>query len=221
MGWVMLPVQLGQFLSHAWKTGLVQGYGYVSLKITLFRMQGLGGDELRSLILILILIGVNLFDACPMFHAAWNTSVKWCVWCLSITGFPIAFSLISMWCCWSSDCGKRLVTSSVEPAFEGQKDAAIPGHLFLSLLSGSIFFTLWWTNMAGWKMDTQKKRWFVRLFWGLNVITRWWFQIFFIFAPKIGEDSQFDEHIFQRGWFNHQPDYFCRSCLFLAQLYIW
>ena len=35
------------------------------------------------------------------------------------------------------------MTSSVEPAFEGQKDAAIPGHLFLSLLSGSIFFTLW------------------------------------------------------------------------------
>ena len=22
--------------------------------------------------------------------------------------------------------------------------------------------------------------------------TRWWFQIFFIFTPKIGEDSQFD-----------------------------
>ena len=32
----------------------------------------------------------------------------------------------------------------------------------------------------------------------------WWFQLFFIFTPKIGEDSHFDEHIFQRGWFNHQ-----------------
>ena len=30
-------------------------------------------------------------------------------------------------------------------------------------------------------------------------------QIFFIFTPKIGEDSHFDEHIFQMGWFNHQP----------------
>ena len=29
---------------------------------------------------------------------------------------------------------------------------------------------------------------------------RWWFQIFFIFTPKIGEDFQFDEHIFQMGW---------------------
>ena len=29
--------------------------------------------------------------------------------------------------------------------------------------------------------------------------------IFFIFIPKIGEDFQFDEHIFQMGWFNHQP----------------
>ena len=28
----------------------------------------------------------------------------------------------------------------------------------------------------------------------------WWFQIFLIFTPNFGEDSQFDEHIFQRGW---------------------
>ena len=35
-------------------------------------------------------------------------------------------------------------------------------------------------------------------------VTGWWFQIFFIFTPKIGEDSQFDEHVFHRGWFNHQ-----------------
>ena len=35
--------------------------------------------------------------------------------------------------------------------------------------------------------------------------TRWWqLKYFFIFTPKIGEDSQLDEHIFQRGWFNHQ-----------------
>ena len=24
--------------------------------------------------------------------------------------------------------------------------------------------------------------------------------------PKLGEDFHFDEHIFQRGWFNHQPE---------------
>ena len=28
--------------------------------------------------------------------------------------------------------------------------------------------------------------------------TRWWFQIFFIFTPKIGEDSHFDEY-FSKG----------------------
>ena len=28
--------------------------------------------------------------------------------------------------------------------------------------------------------------------------------IFFKFAPLLGEDSHFDEHIFQLGWFNHQ-----------------
>ena len=36
-----------------------------------------------------------------------------------------------------------------------------------------------------------------------EINTRWWFQIFFIFTPKIGEMIQFDEHIFHRGW-NHQ-----------------
>ena len=25
-----------------------------------------------------------------------------------------------------------------------------------------------------------------------------------LFTPNLGEDSHFDEHIFQRGWFNHQ-----------------
>ena len=35
---------------------------------------------------------------------------------------------------------------------------------------------------------------------GLVVAT----QTFFIFTPKIGEGSHFDEHIFQMGWFNHQ-----------------
>jgi len=28
---------------------------------------------------------------------------------------------------------------------------------------------------------------------------------FLLFSPLFGEDSHFDEHIFQMGWFNHQP----------------
>ena len=44
-------------------------------------------------------------------------------------------------------------------------------------------------------------------------LTRWWFQIFFIFTPKFGEDSHFDEHIFQMGWFNHQPVKQVKCCL--------
>ena len=31
--------------------------------------------------------------------------------------------------------------------------------------------------------------------------------VVFISTPNLGEDSHFDEHIFQRGWFNHQLDY--------------
>ena len=34
---------------------------------------------------------------------------------------------------------------------------------------------------------------------------RWWFQIFFMFIPKIGEDEPISTHIFQISWFNHQP----------------
>ena len=35
-------------------------------------------------------------------------------------------------------------------------------------------------------------------------MTRWWFQIFFYFHPYLGKNNQFDDHFFQRGWFNHQ-----------------
>ena len=31
---------------------------------------------------------------------------------------------------------------------------------------------------------------------------------YFLFSPLLGEMIQFDEHIFQMGWFNHQPDFF-------------
>ena len=40
-------------------------------------------------------------------------------------------------------------------------------------------------------------------------ITRWWFQICFISIPTWGRWTQFDDHIFQMGWFNHQLDNFC------------
>ena len=34
---------------------------------------------------------------------------------------------------------------------------------------------------------------------------RWWFQ-FFSCSPVLGEMIQFDEHLFQMGWFNLQLD---------------
>ncbi len=40
--------------------------------------------------------------------------------------------------------------------------------------------------------------------------TRCWFQTFFIFTPKLGEDEPILTNIFQRGW-NHQPDNFLVS----------
>ena len=39
--------------------------------------------------------------------------------------------------------------------------------------------------------------------------TRWSFQIFLISIPTVpGEMIQFDEHILQMGWFNHQLEDF-------------
>ena len=46
---------------------------------------------------------------------------------------------------------------------------------------------------------------------GKYTIPRWWFQTFFIFNPKIGEDEPILTNIFQMGWFNHQPV----DCFFL------
>ena len=42
---------------------------------------------------------------------------------------------------------------------------------------------------------------------------------YFLFSPLFGEDSQFDEHIFQTGWFNHQRDNFdiALSLLFVVR----
>ena len=38
---------------------------------------------------------------------------------------------------------------------------------------------------------------------------RWWFKIYFFqFSPLFAEMIQFDEHIFQMGWFNHRLDQF-------------
>ena len=37
-----------------------------------------------------------------------------------------------------------------------------------------------------------------------DFLSRWWFQIFFIFTPILGEDEPILTNIFQMGWFNHQ-----------------
>ena len=52
-----------------------------------------------------------------------------------------------------------------------------------------------------------------------STITRWWFQIFFIFTPILGEDSHFDEHMFQMSW-NHL-DQFLTENLVLQPEVVW
>ena len=47
---------------------------------------------------------------------------------------------------------------------------------------------------------------------------RWWFQICFYIHPEPwGNDSQFDEHIFQMGWSNHQLVMLEYKCTFVSR----
>ena len=43
---------------------------------------------------------------------------------------------------------------------------------------------------------------------------------YFLFSPLLGEMIQFDEHIFQMGWFNHQLGFYddCCLCMFVSSL---
>ena len=59
-------------------------------------------------------------------------------------------------------------------------------------------------------LQKKKKAWFLWYmlcitigYSGFKNLSRWWFQILFIFTPNLGEMIQFHEHIFQMGW-NHQ-----------------
>jgi len=39
----------------------------------------------------------------------------------------------------------------------------------------------------------------------VEIVTGWWQLTCFLFLPlKFGEMIQFDEHVFQMSWFNHQ-----------------
>ena len=44
-------------------------------------------------------------------------------------------------------------------------------------------------------------------------ISEWWFQLFYNFTLKNGEDEPILTHIFQRDWFNHQPDFYVKTTL--------
>jgi len=46
-------------------------------------------------------------------------------------------------------------------------------------------------------------------------------KIFVIFIPKIGELIQFDDHIFQMGWFNHQVARCCWKDVFFTSSMLW
>ncbi len=78
--------------------------------------------------------------------------------------------------------------------------------LFISIL---IFFWLPSLKLTakapenGWlEYDRLPLEWPIFSFREGKCLPKWWFQIF-LFSP-LGEIIQFDDHIFQMGWFNHQ-----------------
>jgi len=44
-------------------------------------------------------------------------------------------------------------------------------------------------------------------------LARWWQLKYVLFSPLFGEDFPFDEHMFQMGWFNHQPVWVFMGCV--------
>ena len=59
--------------------------------------------------------------------------------------------------------------------------------------------------IVSWAKNSWPKRCFFFLSLDLYGLlwSWWWFQIFFIFTPNLGEMIQLDEHIFHMSWFNH------------------
>jgi len=49
--------------------------------------------------------------------------------------------------------------------------------------------------------------------------TGWWQLKYFEFSALFGEDFQFDDHIFQMGWFNHQPEKKGSHSRFLKEIF--
>ena len=71
----------------------------------------------------------------------------------------------------------------------------------------AVFFIGFWS--ADWKGDSN------------HLYTSWWQLKYFLFSPRdLGKIfCHFDEHIFQIGWFNHQPVYNYMFFLFFGGLY--
>ena len=58
-----------------------------------------------------------------------------------------------------------------------------------------------WENLWNSRVRSNEKT-------AIDILSGWWFQLIFYFHPELwGRWTHFDEHIFQVGWFNHQPAY--------------
>ena len=67
----------------------------------------------------------------------------------------------------------------------------------LGFFFGNFAFLIGWAGLSVFRYWKSK--------------TGWWQLKYFLFSPLPGEMIQFDEHIFQMGWFNHQLEKLVRT----------
>ena len=120
-----------------------------------------------------------------------------------------------VWCCW----GKQ------DKSFRQEKVANLM-HLLVPVCFGSIHISispLCWVYFLVWKVHSalgdvsfQRRVLAKKKLHSLSVIhkngVRYQWNLgggfkYFLFSSLFGEMIQLDEHIFQRGWFNHQPEH--------------
>ena len=99
------------------------------------------------------------------------------------------------------------ITSSlqVETAGGAPDGWSVIRHVFLAICVLTEIHPFWWVlylHTSKLESKISKECWVY-----VTLVTRWWFQIFFVFTPTWGRWTHFDEHIFQMDWFNHQPVY--------------
>ena len=104
---------------------------------------------------------------------------------------------------------KEATPYEAEDIFKGSLDFVVRvcvwGHKLLLIVQVTLTFTgMQLDRCACWNAIQEKSSSGIKF--SVDDITRWWFQIFVIFAPTCGKWSNLTSIFFEMGWFNHEVD---------------